>query len=182
MKDLKGSLDVAVLLPFYLPENSIRTEIDSSRIAKGKKIYKVSKVDDDWIYPGSIDFLEMYEGILLAADTLCSMGLNINLHAYDIKSDTIEITRLINSGKLAGMDLIIGPVYSHNLAIVSEYSRNLGIPVVSPVPLMNNSALKNNPTLFLAMLRLKLPKRPLQKKSGNTTIIILYLFIQIPPD
>ena len=114
------------MLPFYLPENSKRIEIDSSKLVKGKKIYKSNKVADDWIYPGSLDFLEMYEGILLAADTLRSLGLNINLHTYDIKSDTVEITRLINSGKLAGMDLIIGPVYSHNLTIVSAYARDPG--------------------------------------------------------
>src|SRR5450759_4107130 len=87
VRDLKGSLNVAVLLPFYLPENSNRKEIDSSTLVKGKKIYKVSKAADDWIYPGSIDFLEMYEGILLASDTLTTLGLNINIHPYDIKSD-----------------------------------------------------------------------------------------------
>ena len=74
------------------------------------------------------------------------MGLNINLHPYDIEQDTIEISKLIMTGKLADMDLIIGPVYSHNLCIVSAYARDLGIPVVSPVPLFNNSALVKNPT------------------------------------
>ena len=95
VKDLRGTLDVAVLLPFYLAENSSRTEIDSSKIVKGVKNYREIQQPDDWIYPESIDFLEMYQGILLAADTLRSMGLNINLHVYDIKSDTIEITKLI---------------------------------------------------------------------------------------
>ena len=167
VKELKGSLDVAVLLPFYLPENSSRTEIDSSTLIKGKKIYKVSKEADDWIYPGSIDFLEMYEGILLASDTLTSLGLNITIHPYDIKSDTIEITNLIRSGKLSGMDVIIGPVYSQNLAIVSGYARSLGIPVISPVPLMNNSALVNNPTLFMASSSLEIAQKALAKKIGE---------------
>ena len=49
----------------------------------------------------------MYEGILLAADTLRALGLNVNVYPYDIKSDTIELTSLIKSGKLADMDLII---------------------------------------------------------------------------
>jgi len=35
----------------------------------------------------------MYEGILLASDSLRALGLNINLHAFDIKSDTVEVTR-----------------------------------------------------------------------------------------
>ena len=156
-----------MLLPFYLPENSSRTEIDSSTLIKGKKIYKVSKEADDWIYPGSIDFLEMYEGILLASDTLTSLGLNITIHPYDIKSDTIEITNLIRSGKLSGMDVIIGPVYSQNLAIVSGYARSLGIPVISPVPLMNNSALVNNPTLFMASSSLEIAQKALAKKIGE---------------
>jgi LysM repeat protein len=167
VNDLKGSLDVAVLLPFYLPENSSRTEIDSSKYVKGKKVYKVNQMADEWIYPRSIDFLEMYEGILLASDTLTSLGLNINLHTYDIKDDTVEITRLISTGKLAGMDLIIGPVYSKNLNNVSEYARGLGIPVVSPVPLLNNSALQKNPTLFMSSASLEIAQRALSKKIAE---------------
>jgi LysM repeat protein len=167
VKDLKGSLNVAVLLPFYLSENALRTEIDSSKLVKGRKTYKVNKVSEDWIYPGSFDFLEMYQGILLAADTLRTLGLNINLSTYDIQSDTIEITRLIKSGKLADMDLIIGPVYSHNLSIVSEYARTLDIPVVSPVPLMNNSALIKNPTLFMAGSSLEIAQKALAKKISE---------------
>ena len=167
VKDLKGSLDVAVLLPFYLTENSRRSEIDSSTMVKGKKNYKVTSVADDWIYPGSIDFLEMYEGILLACDTLRSLGLNINLHTYDIKGDTIEITNLIRSGKLEHVDVIIGPVYSQNLSIVSEYAKNLGIPVISPVPLKNNTALIKNPTLFMTSSSLEIAQKALAKKIGE---------------
>jgi LysM repeat protein len=175
VKDLKGSMDVAILLPFYLAENKNRIEVDSSRFLKEKKI-KVNSVVDDWIYPASTDFLEMYEGILMASDTLRALGLNISLHTYDIGSDTIEITKLIKSGKLAKMDLIIGPVYSQNLSIVSEYSRNLGIPVVSPVPLKNNSALIKNPTLFMASASLEVAQRALAKKiseysDGNIVFI-----------
>ena len=177
VNDLKGSLNVAVLLPFYLPENSRRVDIDSSTLVKGKKIYKLNKVADDWIYPGSIDFLEMYEGILLASDTLRSLGLNINLQIYDIKSDTVEVTNLIRSGKLTNMDVIIGPVYSRNLTLVSEFARTLGIPVISPVPLMNNSALIKNPTLFMASSSLEIAQKALAKKIAeyyNNNIIFVH--------
>jgi LysM repeat protein len=166
VNNLKGSMDVAILLPFYLLENRNRIEIDSSKFLKEKKI-KVNNKSEDWIYPGSMDFLEMYEGILLASDTLRALGLDINLHTYDIEGDTIEVTKLIKSGKLAKMDLIIGPVYSHNLSIVSEYARNLGIPVVSPVPLMNNSALIKNPTLFMAGASIEVAQKALAKKISE---------------
>lgn len=165
--DLKGSLNVAVLLPFYIRENSLRTEIDSSKIVKGKRQYRHSKKPEDWIYPQSLDFVEMYNGILLAADTLRSLGLDLNLFTFDIKRDTVNITRLIMSGKLSTMDLIIGPVYSHNLSIVAGYARDLGIPVVSPVSLMNNSVLADNPTLFMASSSLEIVQKALAKSISE---------------
>jgi LysM repeat protein/ABC-type branched-subunit amino acid transport system substrate-binding protein len=165
IKDMKGSLNFAVLLPFYLKENSVRTEIDTTGSDKGSRTFPLR--GEDWIYPQSFDFVEMYEGILLAADTLSSLGLDINLYPYDIKKDTIEISKLINSGKLAGMDLIIGPVYSHNLIKVAAYAKDLGIPVVSPVPLINNSALSGNPTLFVANSSLEIAQKALARKISD---------------
>ncbi|MBW6500150.1 MAG: LysM peptidoglycan-binding domain-containing protein [Bacteroidales bacterium] len=147
---LRGSLDVAVLLPLYLKENSARIEIDSSSVVKGKRTYKVISKPDDWVFSRSIGFIEMYQGILLAVDTLRSLGLDINLHVFDIKSDSIGLLKLIREGKLDRMDLIIGPVYSNNLLIAASYAGKRGIPVVSPVPLTNNSVLRGNPALFMA--------------------------------
>lgn len=167
LRNLKGSLDVAVLLPFYLSENAVRTDIDSSKIIKGKKVYKVIGRPDEWIYPRSLGFAEMYEGILLAADTLRALGLDISINAFDIGSDTVEVTRLIQDGGLSQMDLIIGPVYSHNLAIVAAYAKSLGIPVVSPVPLMNNSILVDNPVLFMANSSLEVAQNTLASKVSE---------------
>jgi ABC-type branched-subunit amino acid transport system substrate-binding protein len=46
------------------------------------------------------------------------------------------------------MDLIIGPVYSKNLSMVASYANRYEIPIISPVPLINNAPLDNNPYLF----------------------------------
>jgi LysM repeat protein len=167
VKDLQGSLNVAVLLPFYLKENSARNEIDSSQVVKGKKIYKVNSRKEDWIYPRSLGYIEMYNGILLAADTLRSLGVNLNLYTFDIKSDTIALSKLINQGRLDNMDLIIGPVYSHNLSIVAAYAKNKEIPVVSPVTLINNSVLSGNPTLFMPNSSLEVAQRTIAKKVSE---------------
>jgi LysM repeat protein len=167
VNNLHGSFNVAVLLPFYLEENKGRIEIDSSTVNRGRKIPTSIQRNEDWIYPRTLDFLEMYEGVLLAADTLRSMGLDINLYPFDIKSDTIGVTRLIQSGKLSDMNLIIGPVYSRNLTAVAAYASTLGIPVVSPVPLINNSALSNNPTLFISSTSFEIAQKLLAKKIGE---------------
>lgn len=177
VRNLSGTFDIAVLLPFYLPENSRRYEIDSSRTVKGKKVYQELSRSDDWIYPRSLGFVEMYEGILLAADTLRSLGLDINIHAFDVKSDTIEVIRLIRSGKLDNMDLVIGPVHSGNLAIVASYAGNRGIPVVSPVQLSSNSVLSNNPTLFMASSTLEVAQNAIARKISdyyNNNIVLIH--------
>lgn len=166
VKDLEGSINIAVLLPFYLNQNSRRVIVDSLYV-KGKKQYKYSNRPEEWIYPQSLDFVEMYNGILLAADTLRSLGLDINLFTYDISSDTIETKKLIRSGRLSDVDLIIGPVFSNNLKIVSKYAANLGIPVVSPVPLISNSVLSGNPTLFMTNSSLEVAQRTIAKKISE---------------
>jgi LysM repeat protein len=149
LKKLNGSINVALLLPFYLNENSKRTDIDSSQFVKGKRIYKYVTRPAQWVFGPSKNFIEMYEGILLAVDTLRSLGLNVTLNTWDITSDSLALKQLIESGKLREMDLIIGPVYSANLNIMASYAKQYKIPVVSPVPLKNNSVLTGNPTLYM---------------------------------
>jgi LysM repeat protein len=166
VKNLRGSFNVAVLLPFYLKDNSIRSYGDSSFV-KGKKYVKTINRPDDWIYPRSLGFVEMYEGILIACDTLRSIGLDINLHTFDIRGDTVELTRIMQNGSLDGMDLIIGPVNSSNLARVASYAGQKGIPVVSPVSLFSNSVLQGNPSLFMANASLEVAQKTIARKIGE---------------
>lgn len=175
--DLHGSLNVAVLLPFFLRENADRIVIDSSKIVKGKRIYKEIKKPNDWIYPPSLGYVEMYNGILLAADTLRTLGVNINLYTYDINDDTVAVTSLIDQGKLDNMDLIIGPVYSYNLAKVAAWAKYWDIPVVSPVTLMNNKILTGNPTVFMPNSSLEVAQKVLARKVSqypNDNIIFIH--------
>ena len=175
--DLQGRYNVALLLPLYLPENSDRMEIDSSMVSKGKPVHTVIKRSSEWIYPGTVPFLELYEGILLAADTLRSHGLDISLHVYDIKSDTVGVTKLIESGELKDMDLIIGPVYSRNLAIVAAYAGYYEIPVISPVPLRSNASLNNNPYLFMANPSLDVAQEMIAKRASeyyNSNFVLIH--------
>lgn len=149
IKELRGFLRVEVLLPFYLNENSVRKTVDSSRIdSNGKVIYREVLKQDDWIYDASLPFIEMYEGMLIAVDSLRSMGLEVELNVSDTGADTVTVDRLIASGRLSNADLIIGPVYSYNLERIASYAATYGIPVVSPVQLRNQNILDGRPNLF----------------------------------
>jgi LysM repeat protein len=173
---LKGKYNVALLMPLYFDENAKRTEIDSSQVLKGKPVKRIIQRPDQWIYPESSTFLELYQGILIAADTLRSLGLDLKIYVYDIQSDTSEALNLIKSGKLDDMDLIIGPVYSHNLRIIADYASSREIPVVSPVPLKSSSALDNRHSLFMAFPSLETAQHVISKRvseyfNGNFVLI-----------
>ncbi len=149
IKELSGSLRVEVMLPFYLYENSDRISVDSSRVdSKGKKIFRELLKHDDWIYDASLPFIEMYEGMLIAVDSLRSLGLEVELNVSDTGADTSTVDWLISSGRLRNADLIIGPVYSYNLERIASYAATYGIPVVSPVQLRNQNILDGKPNLF----------------------------------
>ncbi len=171
--DLNGTIDVAVLLPFYLPENARIPSSDTSR--SGRRTDQPS-YRESWIYPRSLGFVEMYLGILLAADTLRAMGLNINIRTYDIKADTFALSRLISSGRLDNADLIIGPAHSSNLSRVASWAESRNIPVVSPVPLMSNSVLEGNPFLYVATPTLAVAREHIiaeMKNYRDQNIILL---------
>jgi LysM repeat protein len=165
--ELRGKYNIALMLPMYYHENSIRSEIDSSQTIKGKREKPRLRRSDSWIYDGTIPFLELYQGILIAADTLRSKGLDISLYLYDIKEDTSETVRLIESGSLEKMDLIIGPVYSKNLSLVAEYGSKNDIPVVSPVPLWSNTVVAGKPFLFMANPSLEVAQEAISKNVSE---------------
>ncbi|MFN8241911.1 MAG: LysM peptidoglycan-binding domain-containing protein [Bacteroidales bacterium] len=179
VRSLKGDFRIALLLPLYYNENSERIEIDSSQIIKGKRIRKVINRDDKWIYPGTMPFLELYQGVLIAADTLRSLGLDIDIHVYDIRGDTLGLTRLIESGDLRDMDLIVGPVYSRNLSIMAAYADRLGIPVVTPVPLRNNDVLTGHSSVFITNPTLEVAQRAI---ADRVSVIDSSNFIFIHAD
>jgi len=146
---LHGSVKVAVLLPFFLKENSARTYIDSTRKdAQGNKIYREMDKPEGLIYEGSLPFLEAYEGILIAVDSLRSLGLSVELDVYDTGADTVQIKRLLWSDMLSDVDLIIGPVYSYNVEQISVWAAERDIPFVSPVPLHDGNITINKPTMY----------------------------------
>lgn len=149
IESLHGSVRVAVLLPFFIRENSSRFYTDSTRTdSQGNTIYQAETMSAGSIYDGSLPFIEAYEGILIAVDSLRSLGLAVELDVYDTGSDTISVDRLLMSGVLNSADLIIGPVFSYHLGQIAAWATLRDIPFVSPVPLRDQNIVENKPTLY----------------------------------
>ncbi|MBS2213236.1 LysM peptidoglycan-binding domain-containing protein [Carboxylicivirga mesophila] len=141
----KPSIAVAVLLPFnFEATNAINytfEEVDGDTIQvenEKRKLSNRSKV-----------FVEFYQGTLLALDALKKEGVNVDLFVYDTAPDSNKVKQILNKPELRHADLIIGPAYSSNLKLVSDFSRVNNIPMVYPLS-TSNSELENNPLLFQA--------------------------------
>ncbi|MBU8891902.1 MAG: LysM peptidoglycan-binding domain-containing protein [Bacteroidales bacterium] len=139
---------VALLLPFYLDKNDEEFYVDSSEVNdSGEKIYEKVFYNPFHIYPRSLNFVEFYEGFLMAVDSLKQNGLSINLHVYDTEKDTARIREILSFPEFGSTDLIIGPIYSNEIKLVSGFSKENHIKMISPLS-DNLSLVNENPYLF----------------------------------
>jgi LysM repeat protein len=129
---LKEKYNVALLIPLYL-----------------------DRIDQEfWENPNpkhpSFAFMQYYEGMLIALDSVRKMGADIRLSVYDVCDDASKAHAVLRKAEMAEMDLIIGPFYSNTLDIVAQYALRRNIPVVSPLHWEDNRQLVSYPNLFQA--------------------------------
>lgn len=91
-------------------------------------------------------FVEFYEGVRLALDTLSTNGTNIRLEVIDTK-DKIRFAEAISADKK--YDLIIGPAHIGEMRIVADFAKLTHTPMVLPFGQMD-STLNDNPYLYQA--------------------------------
>ncbi len=131
-----GPFNITLMMPFYLSEiDSIPPEFDSEFQNTGDL--------------KSFRFIQFYEGLLMAVDSLINMGLSINLSVYDVDEDTNNIKKLFRNGELKKSDLIIGLLYGASFQKLAQYCKINKIPVINP---LSNKAkhIEDNPYVFLA--------------------------------
>jgi LysM repeat protein/ABC-type branched-subunit amino acid transport system substrate-binding protein len=86
--------------------------------------------DEETLYK-SFRFVEMYEGALLALETLSGQGVSVNLSVLDSKS--VDESAWAPGVALDKADLIIGPVYQERFIPVAKFARQRNIKIVSPL-------------------------------------------------
>lgn len=151
---------VALLLPLYLPGND---QVQPSKLNVENLLGKVdlSKITNQW-YTGSADsvapanatvidpkaenFLDFYQGALLAIDSLQKQGMNVELCVFDA-SNLNMINALLQLDVFRELDLIIGPVYPELQETVASFAAKNRIPMVSPLANTGNFE-ENNPYYF----------------------------------
>jgi len=134
---LLDSYNIALMIPFYLDDIS-QIDLDDPDIKE--------KDPSDYT---SFTFVQYYEGILLAIDSLKKMGFSANISVYDVDEDSVKTNNLLQKPELAKMQLIIGPFFDNSLKVVARFAKKHNIKVVDPVSIDDN-ILKGNPTVFKA--------------------------------
>lgn len=121
----RPSINVALLLPFFLSKNAPQN--DDGIINMSKEIYT-----------HTYQFLEYYEGALIALDSLKKLGISVNLDVIESNNDSLSI----NVGKIkTKTDLIIGPVFQKTFPTVANFAKRNAIPIVYPLSQEETSSL-----------------------------------------
>ncbi len=138
------NLTISLLLPFFssgTPVTDSETG-DENRVeerAQPKQTDEISHVADN--------FIEFYQGVLLALENLKNTGLKINLHVFDTEKSTGRLDAILNNTGFKESDIIIGPVFPDQVKIVSDFAQKNKIFLISPFS-SNDEALKTNPFMF----------------------------------
>ncbi|WP_310391620.1 ABC transporter substrate-binding protein [Hymenobacter sp.] len=120
----KSSYNVAVLLPFELNDPSWQTQRKNQFVT------------------------DLYAGLRLAQDSLQRAGRALQLFAYDTGGDTLMLKQVLAQPELAGMDLLIGPIYKSSAKLLGRYAREHQIVCVNPLS-QDGDLVLDNPWHYL---------------------------------
>ena len=121
---------VALMLPLYVKENKLplseeEIPVDTLGVNIRNERWRLSSRTEP--------FLQFYQGVLMAVDSLKRLGYTIDLHVYDTERDPNTVQRLVGELNLLSPDLIIGPVYANTYKAVAEQLGNRTIPMIFPL-------------------------------------------------
>lgn len=137
---------VAMLLPLQLHWDEVS---DTLEMEEGEEAQETGEEEEEkeLINPRIIGYLEFYQGVMLATDSLRKAGYPVTLYTYDTRRDRGRIREILQKPEMRDMDLIIGPVNYWNLEIVAAFARRHQIPLLSPFS-SREEPVQYNPWIF----------------------------------
>ena len=88
-------------------------------------------------------FIEYYEGMLIAIDSLRSLGCSIDLSVYDTGKGTSKLKEILKDDALKNANLIIGAVQNNQIKPVADFAQKHNIKYVIPFTSKNDDVLSN---------------------------------------
>lgn len=154
-----NNFDIALFVPLYLEANdTLNREIPEilpdTLAIEDNEILADTLIEQEepkelfkQFYRNSESFLQFYEGVLIAMDSMQNQGINAVLHVYDTQNNAESVRKIIYSEDFAKTDLIIGPVYPEVQGDVARLAAYNGIPMVSPFASRSDD-IQNNPSYY----------------------------------
>ena len=90
--------------------------------------------------------VEYYRGVLMACDSLKKLGISVDVHAWNAAEDA-NISQLLKDPAAANCDLIIGPLYSKQMDVMSDFVQKNDIQLLIPFSI-NAPQLVDNRHIF----------------------------------
>ena len=164
---------VAMMLPFELgaSDSLLSKDVSSLRHAGAYK---------------SFNFIEIYEGALLAIDSLEKTGARVKFYVYDSDSgnDTTKTRKILLKPELKDMDLIIGPVFAKSSATAARFAAKYQINIVNPLS-RRDEILKGNTNIFKVQpsdgaIAEKLAAFIIRQHPGANVLVVRYARLDNP--
>src|SRR4030042_4335576 len=130
VRPVEDEIHVGLFLPLLLHWDELQALSDTLADDEPKSAEK--KKPEIIYHPLTIGFLEFYEGVLLAIDSLKKTGLSVTLHTYDTEKNPDVLQKILATNSVSQLDLIIGPVDHRNVRLLSDFSAKNRIPMISP--------------------------------------------------
>lgn len=111
---------VVLILPLHLGEVFM---IDSDDLAPGK-------IDPSQFR--SLDYVQFYEGFMMAMDSLEKLGMNIHVDVFDLPADSVSFNLILRKPALRDADLIIGPEDADGMSRLSLFAARNSIYLINP--------------------------------------------------
>lgn len=92
-------------------------------------------------------FVEFYMGSLLAINNAKNGDMNYEIFTYDIEKTETMVYEVINKPEMQEMDLIIGPAYTTQTAVLADFAKRHKINTVIPFS-SKISYIDSNPYIF----------------------------------
>lgn len=119
-------------------------------------------------------FVEFYAGALVAIQKAKSQGINLNIYTFDVEKSDLKLMEVLQDTAFKKIDLIIGPAYSNQVSIISDFARMHKIKTLIPFS-SKIYDLETNPYIYqfnpgLDIEQIKLQEILKAKKNTNNII------------
>lgn len=91
----------------------------------------------------TLRFIEYYEGLLLAVDSLRNQGCSIELSVFDTGNGTKKVKEILKQEALQEVNLIIGAVQNDQIGPVANFAQKHNIKYIIPFTSKNDDVLSN---------------------------------------